>query len=1098
VTERFLFGVYELLAGSEFFDADYYRATCPDVVKLNMDPLTHYLELGCREHRNPSAKFDTKFYLEQCRRFGETPTNALLHYLTAGAKRGLAPNVTQDIQLHIDVPRLSGAAAEISKAGLSIVGWTNAPLGIGTVDISVDGARLVSARLGLPRSDVAKAFPHLSGADQSGFSAHIPPRAIAAGTHAVTIAARDRSGATKSVEFQIEVHEATEEPGPWNLCRRVPLARSAMAFASLEQMQWRPAFSLVVAYPIGAAAVKELQRTLDSLVRQVYPHWRLRLVTTGRSSSGRAVMLSKVLPGRHAGLVDRITVAHSQDRSYSDRKSTSLGEAKPDLMMFMAAGDELGADALLEWALASGRHRDAELIYSDERCPDPTSSNVEAFFKPAWSPDLLLATNYLGRAWCIRPSLLDRADLNADDLAGMDAYESVLRVSKAAKAIGHIPAVLYETSHAHLAAAKQAAARAAGRVSIVIPTDGQGDYIRQCVKSLRALTRHRDLEIICVASVAGLKGGMRQWLELNVDKVLGIREPFQWARFCNRGAAQATGRYLLFLDDGIEILAPGWLGAILLHGQRTEVGAVGSMLRTPDNSIAEAGLFLRPDGTLGRAFRHLGEGDLGYFGLASVPRNVTAISSKILLTSLKSFAALGGFQEDSPPDFSAADYCLRLRERGLHNVITPVPQLLQRKSEQVPLAAADEARFRKRWSRIVDSGDPYVNPNLMREQEMPVIEREPFEIVHCGAQLFTPASIQRILIIKLDHIGDCVTALPAVRRLKQHFPDAKLTVLCASSTVLLWGAEPAVSEILEFNLYQAQSGLGKHEIGANELQALVEQLRLKEFDLGVDLRKQPDSRYVLAECGARYRAGFNHQGRFAWLDVALEWDEDVPLRSKHGHVSHDLVALVDRVAQAAIAPTKNLSAMSTALRVPKSVARRLSEKPLICIHPGSGSPMRQWPIASFAGLINLLRDGKRFNIALIGGQEDSDLIAKIVNRSNRSSDVINLAGSTTLSEIPSLLSRAVLFVGNNSGPHHIAAALGIPTIGIHSGVVDVTEWGPLGTRAVAVRRRMSCSPCFLEKPTDCQRSMACLSELSVADVFRACQTLLPTEARVTG
>jgi hypothetical protein len=70
-----------------------------------------------------------------------------------------------------------------------------------------------------------------------------------------------------------------------------------------------------------------------------------------------------------------------------------------------------------------------------------------------------------------------------------------------------------------------------------------------------------------------------------------------------------------------------------------------------------------------------------------------------------------------------------------------------------------------------------------------------------------------------------------------------------------------------------------------------------------------------------------------------------------------------------------------------------------------------------------------------------------------------------------------LYVGNNSGPKHIAAALGVPTIGIHSGVVDAIEWGPIGKRAVAVRRNMTCSPCYIARPEDCPRNFACMRGL---------------------
>jgi ADP-heptose:LPS heptosyltransferase len=89
-----------------------------------------------------------------------------------------------------------------------------------------------------------------------------------------------------------------------------------------------------------------------------------------------------------------------------------------------------------------------------------------------------------------------------------------------------------------------------------------------------------------------------------------------------------------------------------------------------------------------------------------------------------------------------------------------------------------------------------------------------------------------------------------------------------------------------------------------------------------------------------------------------------------------------------------------------------------------------------------------------------------------------------------LLARTSLFLGNDSGPKHIAAGLGVPTVGIHSGTVDVREWGPIGPNAVAVAREMVCSPCYLSNPEDCRRGLACLRQLSPEIVYDTCRRLL--------
>jgi ADP-heptose:LPS heptosyltransferase len=274
------------------------------------------------------------------------------------------------------------------------------------------------------------------------------------------------------------------------------------------------------------------------------------------------------------------------------------------------------------------------------------------------------------------------------------------------------------------------------------------------------------------------------------------------------------------------------------------------------------------------------------------------------------------------------------------------------------------------------------------------------------------------------------------------------------------------------------------------MQALGQSLRARRFDLAIDLRKQPETRPVLQQSGAGILVGFDHQGRFPWLDVALEWDEDVPLRTKRTHVSDDLSSLVEAVAV-------NCEAGSQVPRPPKrrlprerAAARRLFSKPLVCIHPAAGSEMRQWPLGKFSELIELLLGQADINIAIIGAVEEEAVAAEVLKRTPHRTKVFNLVGKLSLAQLPEVLARAALFVGNNSGPQHLAASLGVPTIGIHSGVVDAHEWGPSGSRAIALRRKMSCSPCYIEHRKDCPRALACLTMLESREVFSRCMRLL--------
>jgi ADP-heptose:LPS heptosyltransferase len=131
---------------------------------------------------------------------------------------------------------------------------------------------------------------------------------------------------------------------------------------------------------------------------------------------------------------------------------------------------------------------------------------------------------------------------------------------------------------------------------------------------------------------------------------------------------------------------------------------------------------------------------------------------------------------------------------------------------------------------------------------------------------------------------------------------------------------------------------------------------------------------------------------------------------------------------------------------------------------------------------------------VLGGPDEAELGATVLNAIANPKSAWSLIGRVGLGDLPALIARCALFVGNNSGPQHIAAGLGIPTVGIHSGVVDAREWGPKGTHAVAIQRAMACGPCYLTKPEDCSRGVACLRGLLPADVVRICHRLLATAA----
>jgi ADP-heptose:LPS heptosyltransferase len=156
----------------------------------------------------------------------------------------------------------------------------------------------------------------------------------------------------------------------------------------------------------------------------------------------------------------------------------------------------------------------------------------------------------------------------------------------------------------------------------------------------------------------------------------------------------------------------------------------------------------------------------------------------------------------------------------------------------------------------------------------------------------------------------------------------------------------------------------------------------------------------------------------------------------------------------------------------------------------AGNDMKQWPIAYFAAVADRLVEEANARIVIIGAPGEEAIAAGLLDLVRHRNAVISLSGKVPLGELSGLIAGCSLFLGNDSGPKHIAAGLGVPTVGVHAGTVDVREWGPVGPAAVAVARSVVCSPCYLSRPEDCRRGLICIQNLEPAQVYEACRKLL--------
>ncbi|WP_020494228.1 FkbM family methyltransferase [Verrucomicrobium sp. 3C] len=403
---------------------------------------------------------------------------------------------------------------------------------------------------------------------------------------------------------------------------------------------------------------------------------------------------------------------------------------------------------------------------------------------------------------------------------------------------------------------------------------------------------------------------------------------------------------------------------------------------------------------------------------------------------------------------------------------------LHRKRESQPLRRIERALRTSFARRGKPSEEPAIRTAIDEAGERAEPVRGPLQLLRLsGIQGLRGriGAIRRILVVQLDHIGDFINRLPAHDLLRRSWPEAEITLLCGPWNVPLAERTGCFQQIIPFEFFRERAGewRGVSNLEAERVAATARSLG--RFDLAVDLRTDPDTRFLLSHFQAELRAGFAAPEVDVVLDIALP----------NGELSGDLYAPTHRRSSALLL----VEAIRAALQDPSSclpsflqgIATTESPLPrLIAVALGCGDPVRAWPVEHFARLCALLTQKHHCTVLLVGGPAEREA-GEALARDLPPERCRNLVGKVPLAEIPGLLASARVFVGNDSGLSHIAAALGVPTVTVFSGVVDWRMAHPAGHRVSLLRIPISCSPCYSNR---CPHAKACLTAIDPEAVAR--------------
>lgn len=525
-----------------------------------------------------------------------------------------------------------------------------------------------------------------------------------------------------------------------------------------------PKISILV--PLWNTPQDFLQEMIGSVQKQTYGNWELCLADGSDDDHAYVGEYCR----RLAETDGRIVYQKLQrNEGISGNTNQCYKLATGEFIGLFDHDDILHPCALYEYVKVINE-QDADFVYCDEatfKSPD-IDKMITMHFKPDYAIDNLRANNYICHFSVFARNLLEGTELFRTQFDGSQDHDMILRLTDNARKVVHVPKLLYywrahagsvagniEAKPYVVEAARGAVAdhlRRHGfshftitstrafetifkisyeiigepKISIIIPNKDHAEDLRRCIKSIVEKSTWENYEIIVVENNSETKEIFSYYEELKNNpqiKVVTYDGEFNYSRINNLGVSQATGDYVLLLNNDTQVITVNWMEELLMYAQRQDVGAVGGKLYYGDKTIQHAGVVigLGAHRTAGHVHYRQKRENLGYMGRLCYAQNMTAVTGACLMVKKALYEEAGGLDESFAVSLNDVDFCLKLRSMGYLNVFTPFAELyhfesisrgLDDKGASAERYNDESARFRKKWEKELAVGDPYFNPNF--------------------------------------------------------------------------------------------------------------------------------------------------------------------------------------------------------------------------------------------------------------------------------------------------------------------------------------------------------------------------------------------------
>jgi len=340
-------------------------------------------------------------------------------------------------------------------------------------------------------------------------------------------------------------------------------------------------------------------------------------------------------------------------------------------------------------------------------------------------------------------------------------------------------------------------------------------------------------------------------------------------------------------------------------------------------------------------------------------------------------------------------------------------------------------------------------------------------------------SYKRILIVRTDRIGDVLLSTPVIKALREASPQAYIAMMVSPNAKDIVEGNPYLDEVIVYDKD------GKHKKWRRSIKFALN-LRKKKFDLAVILHPINRAHLVTFFAGIPKRVGYGRKMGFLLTDKIKH--------TKHLGEKHESEYNLDLVRHLGIEPKDKDIFMPIRPESERWVNELFKEEgimpadKLLAIHPCASCPSKIWPRERFTQLADKLVKKYGFKVFLVAGSKDVSAVESIAKHLPNST--INLGGRVSISQLASVLKRCQLFISNDSGPVHIASAVGTPVISIfgrNQAGLSPKRWGPLGKKDKFLHKSVGCITCLAH---NCKKDFACLKAISVDDVLKVADEIL--------